>query len=136
MPIIMRPFEIKHSFIQMLLSFYGCNSPILNHIYLFNYLILMVFSHLFIAFNHLGGIKIFIWALTLQFGFYLFVYLLTKILGELMVGLNNYNLSDLIYFSVTSQKFKSELHKKIIVMERFISEPYSFCPNLKPNNFA
>ena len=62
---------------------------------------LMIFSNLFIAFNHLGGKKIHL-ALTLQFGFYLFIYLLIKILGELIVGPNNYNLSDLIYFSVTS----------------------------------
>jgi len=34
-----------------------CNSPILNQVYLFNYLMLMIFSHLFIAFNHPGGEK-------------------------------------------------------------------------------
>jgi len=34
-----------------------CNSPTLNHVYLFNYLILRIFSYLFITFNHLGGKK-------------------------------------------------------------------------------
>jgi len=33
---------------------------------------LMIFSYLFIAFIHHGGEK-FIWALTWQFGFYLFI---------------------------------------------------------------
>jgi len=66
---------------------------------------------------------------------YLFIYLLTKILGELIVGPNKYNLGNLICF-VTSQKFKSELHKNIIFTERFITEPNLFWANLKSNNFA
>ena len=95
---------------------------------------LLIFLHLFIAFNHLGGGKKFTWTLTVQFEF--FFYLLMKILEKLIVGSNNYNLSNLICFSVISQKSKSELHKNIIVMERFILESNSFWPNLKANNFA
>jgi len=52
----------------------GYNSPTLNYVYLFNYLMLMILSDLFIAFNHLGGKKInLIWPVTWQFGFYLFI---------------------------------------------------------------
>ena len=35
----------------------NCNSTTLNHVYLFNYLILVFISYLFIAFNYLDGKK-------------------------------------------------------------------------------
>jgi len=57
-----------------------------------------------------------------------------KIFEKFIVGTDNYNLSDLIYFFVTSHNFKFKLHKNIIVTERFITEPNLFWPNLKPNN--
>ena len=59
-----------------------------------------------------------------------------NISGKLIVGLDNYNLSDLIYFSVISQKSKFKLHKNLIAAEHFITEPDSFWLNLKPNNFT
>ena len=65
-----------------------CNSPTLNYVYLFNYLMLMILSNLFIAFNHLVG-ENFIWALIWQFGFYLFIQLLMKTLEELIAGLTS-----------------------------------------------
>jgi len=42
-----------------------------------------------------------------------------------IAGVDNYDLSDQIIFSVTSQKFKFELHKNFIATERFIIEPNS-----------
>jgi len=61
------------------LLFSYCNSRTLNHVYLFNYFMLMVFSYLFIAFNHLSGIKKISFGPSLAIPVYLFIHLLTKI---------------------------------------------------------
>ena len=59
---------------------------------------LMIFSYLFITFNH--PCRNYFFHLGPHFVIWiLFIYLLIKILRKLIVGPSNYNLSDLIYFS-------------------------------------
>ena len=44
----------------------------------------------------------------------------------MIVGPDNYNLSDSIYFSVTSQILKFELRKNIIITKRLLPSPIYF----------
>ena len=64
----------------------GCNSPTLNHIYLFNYVMLMIFSYLFMTFKHLGEKKL-IWPSLCNSSLSYH-----KISAKSIVGLDNYGL--------------------------------------------
>jgi len=80
------------------------NSPILDHVYLFNYLMLMIFPYLFIAFNHVDEKKFSFGSSLCNSGF-----CYRKISEKLIVGLDNYSLKNYYYyyfFYITSQRSK------------------------------